>query len=167
MNKTTIAWSDVIIDRFWSNVKKSSGCWEWQAGRFTSGMRYGQFRAGRRKVKAHRFAWTIEVGPIQEGKIICHHCDNPICVRPSHLFCGTHADNAADRVQKGRSRNGSREHSYLFKGELNPAAKLSLAEVLDLKSAWLSGAKISDLSVRFSVCRSQVRNIVFGRSWNG
>ena len=89
--------------RFWSYVDKTSaGCWEWKGGRRTS-EGYGGFGiTSKRVVLAHRFSFESMFGPIPEGFLVCHHCDNPPCVRPDHLFLGTKADNAHDRDSKGR-----------------------------------------------------------------
>lgn len=89
-------------------VKRSSGCWEWQGYRGKDG--YGQLECkvapGRfAPVPAHRVTWEIFRGPIPEGMLVCHHCDNPPCVRPDHLFLGTPADNMHDRDRKGRYVN--------------------------------------------------------------
>jgi hypothetical protein len=88
-----------VIARFWSLVNKSeTGCWLWTAARSKSG--YGSF-AGRR---AHRVAHEFALGPIPPGLHVLHTCDVPACVRPDHLWLGTHADNMADKVAKGRQR---------------------------------------------------------------
>lgn len=91
-------------ERFWHHVSKSDGCWEWTAHRLRRG--YGQISITHRdKTSAHRFSWELHFGKIPEGLFVCHKCDNPPCVRPDHLFLGTHQDNVRDRDLKGRARN--------------------------------------------------------------
>lgn len=89
-------------ERFWSHVAKSDGCWEWTGTRPHN--KYGRFRIGETFVMSHRYSWTITNGAIPEGQCVCHRCDNMKCVRPDHLFLGTHTDNMRDAQGKGRLR---------------------------------------------------------------
>ncbi len=78
------------------NRVDSSVCWPWVGKISPAG--YGYYRGKR----AHRIAWELYNGKIPDGKIICHSCDNPRCVNPAHLFCGTQYDNIHDGMRKGR-----------------------------------------------------------------
>lgn len=89
-----------VESRFWSKVQKTDDCWLWRATRFPKG--YGQIKIKGRRRLAHRVAWELTNGPIPDGLQVCHHCDNPPCVRPDHLFLGTQSDNIQDAVSKGR-----------------------------------------------------------------
>lgn len=106
---------DSVIARFWAKVEKGDGCWEWNAARNRGG--YGQLQIGRRPYVAHRVSWTIANGPIPDGLIVRHTCDNPPCVRPDHLETGTLKDNAQDTVLRGRKPT-----SYDYWVEIGAAA---------------------------------------------
>lgn len=94
-----------LTERLWLKVRKGDGCWTFTGAR--NGYGYGvliETVDGQRHERlAHRVAWSEANGPIPAGMVICHHCDNPPCVRPDHLFLGTHADNMADMIAKGRA----------------------------------------------------------------
>lgn len=94
--------------RFWPKVRigRAGECWPWMASVGSNG--YGQFtwarRFGRqRPVGAHRIAWELTHGLIEDNAaLVCHRCDTPLCVNPSHLFIGTQLDNMQDASAKGR-----------------------------------------------------------------
>lgn len=90
-----------VADRFWPKVQKGDGCWEWQGSRLPHG--YGHLTIpGRGVPYAHRISWELTHGEIPDGLWVLHHCDNPPCVRPDHLFLGTAQDNVDDSIRKGR-----------------------------------------------------------------
>ena len=87
--------------RFQAKVELGPWCWEWRGKRLPRG--YGRLSNGRRcEVYAHRYAWERVNGPVPEGLLVLHTCDNPGCVNPAHLFVGTFGDNNRDTVAKGR-----------------------------------------------------------------
>ena len=97
------------IERFWTRVEKSEGCWFWTGAVTKAG--YGHMRVGNGTYYAHRIAWTLINGPIPETLIVCHDCDKEYengdiayrqCCRPEHLFLGTSADNVHDAQRKRR-----------------------------------------------------------------
>lgn len=99
-----------IEERFWEKVDKSGDCWVWTGA--LGGRGYGYIakpggsaaNPGAHMIPAHRVSWEIANGQIPDGLLVCHHCDNPRCVRPDHMFLGTDLDNARDRERKGRHR---------------------------------------------------------------
>lgn len=109
--------------RFWEKVdiRGQEECWPWLGS--TDG-RYGSFWHRGKKVKASRFSLALKIGaPLESGQYACHHCDNPICVNPGHLFVGSLSDNTRDAVRKGRinvaamqSKNHNREKTHCHRG---------------------------------------------------
>ena len=95
----------IRIKRFFRKVRKTNSCWEW-TGAVAGNNKYGAFWDGEKVVRAHRFSYEIHKGMLQEGKIIMHSCDNPVCVNPDHLSVGTQSENMKDCAAKGRRKPG-------------------------------------------------------------
>lgn len=112
--KAALARWGTLAERFWARVNRNgptmpgmdTPCWEWTGRKDRDG--YGRLEAdGLSHAKAHRVAWRLVNGPIPEGEVICHHCDNPACVRSEpdgsgHLFPGSQMENIHDSIAKGR-----------------------------------------------------------------
>lgn len=82
-----------------------SGCWIW-IGRPQGSNGYGRIKVGDRHMPAHRYSYAMHVGVIPDGMLVCHRCDVPLCVNPTHLFLGTNSENNADKMRKGRQARG-------------------------------------------------------------
>lgn len=113
--------AESIEDRFWGGLDRSKGlgpqgdCWEWAKGRVQQG--YGRLSVGRSEVRAHRFSYELAYGPIPEGMMVCHRCDNPPCCNPEHLFLGTALENNQDKAEKDRTLYGEDHHKAKLKDE--------------------------------------------------
>ena len=149
-------------EAFWSKVRKGPGCWEWTAF-VNKGYGYGRapWTASR---QAHRISWVLHFGPVPPGLLVCHRCDNRICVRPDHLFLGTTDDNMADMVAKGRSasgeRNGLRKHpDRAPRGERQAFAKLTTADVLAIRAAKAEGERATKLATKYGVSVGHIYNL--------
>lgn len=135
------------------DIEVGSGCWRWTGAKVPQG--YGLIkRKDGAQLRAHRVAYELAVGPIPTGMFICHRCDKPDCVRPSHLFVGTHMDNMADMVTKGRAAR--------MQGQRNGCAKLNPDEVESIR---LDVAPNLILAQRFGVSAAAVGMIKRRQRW--
>ena len=144
--------------RFWQYVVKSDECWKWTGAKHEFG--YGLLnRGGNRHVRAHRLSYEIHKGPIPEGSIVCHSCDNPECCNPEHLWLGSLRDNAQDCSKKGRTRGGH------VAGPRHPRAKLTDVDILAIRAAYIKGqTSLLDIATPYGVTLQTVWRIVHGRT---
>lgn len=155
-------------ERFWERVSGGDGCWEW-TGTINRGG-YGMIAVRGTNATAHRTAWQMTVGPIPDGMLVCHRCDNPRCVRSDHLFLGTHADNSRDMASKGRAARGERHGARMRpgsrpRGERHPLAKLRESDVLDIRELAKRGVSQRAIAEKYGVSRSAVSNVLYGLRW--
>lgn len=152
-----------LIRRFENLISPEpmSGCWLWTGapGDSSATGQYGRFRIAGVQWKAHRAAWRLYRGDIPSGQHVLHHCDNPACVNPAHLFLGTNDDNVADRVRKGRSGGESRP------GEAHPLHKLHASDVRSIRARYAAGEKGRALASEFSVHPATISEIVSRKKW--
>ncbi len=141
--------------RFWYGVERgnSSECWWWRKSASTNG--YGKFCHNGKIAGAHRWAWEFTNGPIPDGLFVCHSCDNPACVNPSHLWLGTNAENSADRKAKGPH---PRQH-------VNARTRLDEWDVHAIRFAYKRGVPASALARTFGVSGRAIYSVVYRESW--
>ena len=164
-----------LIDRFWAKVNKDGPipthcpelgpCWPWTAS--CAGGGYGQLSAGKqgaRPLIASRVSYEIHFGLIPEGLWVLHYCDNPPCVRPSHLFLGNNLSNMRDCAAKGR--NGMTVHPEIVRrGEAHHNAKLTPTDVRYIREH--RGSRARDLAKQYGVTHHNIYQIWSGRNWVG
>ena len=141
-------------ERFWEKVDKTGNCWEWIPSREAGG--YGTFLLEGKVRKAHTVALEWAVGKKRPIDLdTCHRCDNPSCVRPSHLYFGTRQQNIDDAWARGRMQIGSER----------PAAKITEIDVLAIRNEYAAGAEVLDLVNHYGLKDSTIRGIVLGFKW--
>jgi predicted Zn-ribbon and HTH transcriptional regulator len=110
-------------------LQETEDCVGWPLSVIRDG--YGRLRVGKKTVQTHRLAYAKRIGPISDGEVVCHKCDNPTCMNYRHLFLGTPNDNNQDRMAKKR---------HVF-GENHPLAKLTEDQVLEIRSKYVRDLK--------------------------
>jgi len=141
-----------IVQRMSKKIKKGPGCWEWTGSKTLCG--YGQIRFEGRLELAHRVMWIlVKLKRIPKKLCVMHSCDNPGCVRPTHLKLGTHAENSLDMKEKGRSA--------VIRGGDSPRAKLSWDDAYEIRRLCYNGlANQKQLAERYGVTQPTISYIV-------
>lgn len=176
----TVDWLGIAKSKahlFWRHVDKGGECWAWTAARSCG---YGVFtvalpvvggaKQSRKMFKAHRLAWEFTVGPIPGGLLVCHACDNPLCVNPEHLFIGTQADNMRDCARKGRTAWRKAAQWPVSPGAFrcggdHRCAKLSAADVPKIRRMVAEGRSLRQVAALFGVEKTTIHDIARGRRW--
>lgn len=139
-----------VSQAFWDRVRlvPDTGCWEWTGPRNACG--YGTTNVENRSALAHRVAWELLRGPIPDGLLVCHKCDNPPCCNPDHLFLGTQADNMQDAARKGR---------------IPGKRTLTEEDAQSVREALHTDESTRDIAARFGVRVGAIINLAQARSW--
>lgn len=149
---------EITLEMKMSLVRKfklaDNGCWIWTA--CTNG-KYGKIGLNKKPIFfAHRVSYQFFYGIDPGNKFVCHHCDNPLCINPKHLFLGTAKENTADRIKKGRT----------FAGERHPGKKLDNNKVRKIRKIHAkSGLNYTEIAKLFNVSGYTVRDIINRRRW--
>jgi len=134
--------------RFWSQVQKSEGCWEWLGNKLPTG--YGRIWIGSRNERAHRVSYSLAVGTIPSGAQVLHRCDNPGCVSPAHLFLGNPTVNLRDCRDKGRG----------------PCQTLDWVKVREMRRLYsLGNITQVELAAKYNISQSSVSRTLLDQTW--
>lgn len=147
-----------IIKRFEAKFipEPNSGCWLWFGAADRKG--YGRLNIAREYFKAHRLSYVFYKGALT-APLVCHHCDNPACVNPTHLFEGGHRENTQDSYNKNR-----RSHIIIPSGEDTKKSKLTNNDVLSIRATYgvLTQTELAEI---YGVTQACIWHILHGRTW--
>jgi len=149
--------SEDDITRFWAKViiTTPNKCWNWRGA--IKGRGYSRFALNSRGYSSHRVAWFLYNRKQPGNSLVCHHCDNPRCCNPYHLFLGTISDNAVDKNQKGRGVDN--------RGAKHGLAKLSMADVSTIRQLSDLGYSQSKIAEQFKIHQGTVSRLVNRHRW--
>lgn len=140
-----------LVDKFNDLFDRGDGCWEWKGT--IEGYGYGVIDHNMKRYRAHVLALEFDGRPVPKGMMACHHCDNPPCVRPSHLYAGTGQENADDAVARNRLRIGS----------AHGMAKLTEDQVTAMRQ--IEGVSYAEIGRMFNISRPTATKIMKHQLW--
>lgn len=157
--------SKPIAERIFEGIKISeNGCWEWVKFRARNG--YGRISIGNKSISAHRASYLVFKGAIPAGKFVCHVCDNPCCVKPSHLFLGTPSENFLDSVRKGRSKLVLENRSRAARGSETKVSKLRENDITIIRNLYFNEKMtLKSIAARFGVHSATISKVLKGTTW--
>lgn len=138
-----------IKERIKEQIQHVEDCWIWQGCKGRDG--YGVLTVGRKQLRAHRASYAAFVGEIPDGKFVCHHCDTPLCVNPSHLFCGSPRANTQDMIRKQRKG--------IVCDDAHPATKVRHAQRLEILQKRETGSTLNELAKEYGVAFQTISDI--------
>lgn len=155
-SKDTESLGSDVPDRFWKwvDVGVPGECWPWKGSRDRYG--YGRSTLNGKYVAASRAAYVYATGQDVDGLLVCHHCDNPACCNPSHLYAGTAGDNERDKFKRGHKTH---------RGMKNPARKLTSEQVENVRQLFRQGMTNVAIGKMLGVHHSTISKIRTGNSW--
>lgn len=156
---TELSWCELSprerLEKF-TKINPDTECWIWAGSKNKKG--YGQIHFEGKTRIAHRVSYEINIGGIPKNILVCHSCDNPSCINPSHLFLGTNLDNSNDKFSKGRGR--------ALIGQENGNSKLSTDEVIKIKSMLKNNESSYSIARKFNVKGETVLSIKNKLTWS-
>ena len=144
-----------VSESFWSlvDIRGVGECWSWRGSRCKEG--YGVLRVKRhRTLRAHRVAWELSSGGRLGGRFACHHCDNPSCCNPAHIYAGDTYTNMRDVARRGRQR-----------GSRNGNAKLDEGKVAEIRRRIAAGHNNTHIAKDYGVTHQMISKIRRGHFW--
>lgn len=145
-----------VIDRFYSKVNKTNGCWIWVGCLSSKG--YGKFYLDGKQTGAHRASYFLHNGEFDESKFVCHTCDNPSCVNPDHLFLGTNSDNMIDCSKKGRLTGAFRIGHKAINSKLNEEDVIKVRYLLSIDKT------INEISNLLNLPKEPIKSLKYNKT---
>ena len=136
-------------------INQFTGCWIWN--KFVDDNGYGRLSYNSKPYLTHRVSYKLFNGEIPKGLFVCHKCDTPSCVNPAHLFLGTHDDNMADMVGKGRAQRK--------RGEENSISILTEAQAQEIINFNHYHGSLTYLAKKFNTSPQTIYYVRHGKTW--